>query len=227
MLLRQPSCELRLWTAVVRRIGAGAGRSAGARLGELYRAIHAESGAKLIVDVAHDLHALDEAVDAEGADLRLLHLRRQGLAVLNSRMRRSGWQRNGGGPLPRFRRAFRHVARWRAYERAADKLRRDMGEERAIAIRYEMLCSEPMAALAAIGRLTGMDFTAIGNSLPGKPLKPMPHMIRGNPRLKAKETVDLAADEGFRRELTLSDRFAYIAASAVASATRKARAIGP
>lgn len=222
-----PAAGCAFWAAVMRRLEARSSQSAGDRRGDLYRAIQAESGAALIVDVAHDLHALSQAMDANGIDLRLVHLRRQGWAVLNSRMRRFGRPSDvqATGLAPRFRRAFHHVIRWHTYNRAADKLRRGMGKQRAIAIRYEVLCSEPEAALAAIGRVASIDFTGIGDRLAGEPLKPMSHMIRGNPRLKANEVVYLAADEGFRRELTLSDRVAYIAASSVAPALRKHRRV--
>lgn len=216
-----PAAECGFWTAVARRCEAGGACSPEVRRGVLYRAIQAESGAALIVDVAHDLHALRQARAAEGIDLRLVHLRRQGHAVLNSRMRRFG--RPGDppapGPAPRLRRAFRHVVRWRAYDRAADRLRREMGTQRAIAIDYETLCGNPEAALAAIGRLAGLDFTHVRVAA-GKPLEPMAHMIRGNPRLKAKQAVHLAADDGFRSELTFGDRLAYAAASGVAPALR-------
>jgi hypothetical protein len=94
-----------------------------------------------------------------------------------------------------------------------------MGTQRATAIRYETLCSDPEAALAAVGRVSGLDFTHVRVAA-GKPLDPMAHMIRGNPRLKAKETVHLAADHGFRSELTFGDRLAYAAASGVAPALR-------
>ncbi len=223
-----PAAGCDFWMAVARRLEGGGGRSEAARRGALYRAIQAESRAALVVDVAHDLHALAQARAAEGVDLRLIHLRRHGRAVLNSRMRRFGGPSGepSSGPAPRLRRAFRHVIRWRTYERAVEKARRDMGARRAIAINYEALCGQTEVVLADIGRLTGLDFNGVGDGVAtGKPLKTMPHMIRGNPRLKAKATVRLAADDGFRSELTLGDRFAYIVASGLAPALLKRRRV--
>lgn len=220
-----PAAGCAFWAAVMHRLTARSGQSAGARRGDLYRAIQAESGATLIVDVAHDLHALGQAMTADGIDLRLVHLRRRSEALLNSRMRRFGRPGDAQprGLAPRFRRAFHHVVRSHTYDRAADALRRRMGKQRAIAIRYEVLCREPETALAAIGRVASIDFTGIGDRLASEPLKPMSHMIRGNPRLKANAMIYLAADDGFRRELTLSDRFACLAASSLAPALRKHR----
>jgi hypothetical protein len=224
----RPAAACDFWMAVMHRLGPAAGPANAARLGQVYRAIAAESGAALIVDVAHDLRAVADARAAEGVDLRLAHLRRQGLAVLNSRMRRVRWA--GGalppGPAPRLRRAFRHVIRWRAYDRAVDRLRRDLGERRAIAVHYETLCTRPDSALAAIDRLTGLDFTDIGVRLAaGEPLNLMPHMIRGNPRLKAKEVVHLSRDDGFTSELAFSERLAYVAASGLAPLLRRQRRV--
>jgi hypothetical protein len=219
-----PAASCGFWNAVLRRLEASAGEPEAARRGALYRAIGAESGAALIVDVAHDLRALREAHAAEGIDLYLVHLRRQGRAVLNSRMRRFG--RPDEGPAPsrvrRLRRAFRHVIRWRTYDRVTSQMRLKMGEQRAIAVQYETLCSQPDVVLGAVGRLTGLDFTGVGDdAAAGKPLKPMSHMIRGNPRLKAKTAVCLAADEGFKSELTFGDRVAYLAGFSLAPAVRR------
>jgi hypothetical protein len=114
------------------------------------------------------------------------------------------------------------VIRWRTYDRVTSQMRLKMGEQRAIAVQYETLCSQPDVVLGAVGRLTGLDFTGVGDdAAAGKPLKPMSHMIRGNPRLKAKTAVCLAADEGFKSELTFGDRVAYLAGFSLAPAVRR------
>ena len=67
-----------------------------------------------------------------------------------------------------------------------------------------------------------LDFTDVGVRLTaGEALNVMPHMIRGNPRLKAKEVVRLSRDDGFTRELALSERLAYVAASGLAPVLRR------
>ena len=107
-----PAAACDFWSAVMQRLGAAASRPSTPRLGQVYRAIAAESGAELIVDVAHDLHAVVDACSAEGIDLRLVHLRRQGLAVLNSRMRRVRGASAALSPPLQLVRAWRHVIRW-------------------------------------------------------------------------------------------------------------------
>jgi hypothetical protein len=156
-----PAAACVFWSAVMRRLEATS-RPSSLPLGQVYCAIAAESGAELIVDVAHDLHAVVDACSAEGIDLRLVHLRRQGLAVLNSRMRRV---RGAGAPplspARQLARAWRHAIRWRTYNRAVVHLRRRLGEHRAIALDYETLCTQPASALAAVGRLTDLDFSDV------------------------------------------------------------------
>lgn len=217
-----PAAACDFWSAVMQRLEAVANRPIPPRLGQVYRAIAAESGAELIVDVAHDLHAVADAFSAEGIDLRLVHLRRQGLAVLNSRMRRVRGARSALSPARQLVRAWRHVIRWRTYNRTVGRLHRRLGGHRAIAVDYETLCARPASALAAIGRLTDLDFTDVGVRLTaGETLNVMPHMIRGNPRLKAKEVVHLSRDDGFTSELAFSERLAYVAASGLAPVLRR------
>jgi hypothetical protein len=209
------------WRSVATRVGASTDRPRASRMAAVYRAIASESGAAVIVDVAHDLHSVADAVGAAGVDLRLVHLRRQGLAVLNSRMRRASWpgRELPPGPGPRLKRAFGHVIRWRAYDSSVDHICQGLGEQRAITVSYAALCNQPATGLQAIGRLAGLDFTEIGSRLAaGQPLTLPPHMIRGNPGLKAQRTIRLASDDAFAVELTLLDRFAYLAASGVAPA---------
>ena len=198
----------------MRRLGTAASRPGPLPLGQVYCAIAAESGAELIVDVAHDLHAVADACSAEAVDLRLVHLRRQGLAVLNSRMRRV---RGAGAPplspARQLARAWRHVIRWRTYNRA-------------IALDYETLCIQPASALAAVGRLTDLDFSDVAVRLTaGEALDVMPHMIRGNPGLKAKRVVHLSRDDGFTTELTVSERLAYVAATGLAPVLGRAKVL--
>lgn len=220
-----PAAACVFWSAVMRRLGAAAGRPSSLPLSQVYCAIAAESGAELIVDVAHDLHAVVDVCRAEGVDLRLVHLRRQGLAVLNSRMRRV---RGAGAPpvspARQLARAWRHVTRWRTYNRAIVNLRRRLGEHRAIALDYEALCARPASALAAVGRLTDLDFSDVGIRLAaGEPLNVMPHMIRGNPGLKAKTVVHLTRDDGFTSELTFTERLVYLAATGLAPVLGRAK----
>ena len=222
----RPAATCDFWMAVVRRLGESAGQPIGVRLGELYRAIAAESGAAVIVDVAHDLHAIADICSIEGVDLRLVHLRRQGLAVLNSRLRRlnSPGHELPPGLGPRMKRIFRHIIRLHAFDQAVDRLRRDRGEQRAIAVRYDALCNQPQLALSAIGRLAGLDVADIGAQLAaGAALRLPPHMIRGNPGLKAKQDVRLKRDDGFATELAVIDRLTYVAASGVASVLHAVR----
>jgi hypothetical protein len=224
-----PASKCVFWSAVMQRLRAAARRRSPPPLSQVYCAIAAESGAELIVDVAHDLHAVVDACSAEGIDLRLVHLRRQGLAVLNSRMRRvRGASVPSLLPRPQIARAWRHVIRWRRYNHALVRLRRRLGEHRAISLDYETVCARPASALAAVGRLTDLDFTDVGARLAaGVALNVMPHMIRGNPGLKAKRVVHLSRDDGFTKELTSSERLAYLAASGLAPllGRRKWRAI--
>jgi hypothetical protein len=51
----------------------------------------------------------------------------------------------------------------------------------------------------------------------------MPHMIRGNPGLKAKWVVHLSRDDGFTTELTFSERLAYGAATGLAPVLGRAK----
>lgn len=215
----RPATACEFWTAVVRRLGESACHPAGVRLGSLYRAIAAESGASVILDVAHDLHAVAEVCNSEGVDVRLVHLRRPRQAVLNSRLRRlnsPGHELSPGLP-PRLKRIFRHVMRLHAFDHAVDRLRRTLGEQRAMTVHYDTLCSQPQDALPPIGLISGLDLADIGARLAsGAALTLPPHMIRGNPGLQAKQVVHLKRDDGYASELSTTDRLACTAISGLA-----------
>ncbi len=216
----RPAMRCDFWMAVMQRLGERATAANGVRLGDLYRAIAAESGAAAIVDVAHDLHAVAEVYGTAEIDLRLVHLRREGLAVLNSRMRRVNLpgRELPPGVTPRLKRIVRHVLRLRAFDHAVGRLHRDLGKQRAVTVHYDTLCSQPEVALSAIGRVADLDLTKVAAQLAaGAAVMVPPHMIRGNPGLKAKQDVYLKRDDGFTTELASSDRFAYAAASGLGS----------
>lgn len=181
------------WRGVLAALGPLAAAPPAERMPALYAVLARLSGRPWIVDVAHDLHAVQAARDLSGIDLTLVHLTRRRLAVLRSRL---ALNRRQGDVEPYtlayLHQAVRHTRRLITHRRALDRCVR-MDGAAAIHVAYEQLCERPRSALARVGAAAGLDFTAVAGQLEaGAPLVPPAHLIRGNARLRGDAVVQVA-----------------------------------
>ena len=145
----------------------------------LYRAVAGRSDAKLIVDSSKIPGWVEALQRNPGIDLKVVHLTRDGRAVVESLKRplaldvAAGVQRDIGA-----RSASHTSLSWVVGNVGAERVIRRNGLP-SVRIAYESLLSDPMATLAAIGRLANVDLgdeaTMVMNSQPF----PRTHAVAG------------------------------------------------
>jgi hypothetical protein len=198
------------WTEVRSRYRPYHQQSEQEKLPRLFRIMAEVSAREFIGDVTHNRHYAERLLELPNIELYLIHVVRDGRGVVFSRIRKDyraarlekyGWRH--------FRRTMQISRHWSRHVRDFAALEKQLGK-RAVRISYEQLCSDPVAALRPVGRCLGLDFAAVGAHLAaGKPLRPMPHLIRGNPVLRLKRDVVLRHDLAFRDKMHLLDRLTF------------------
>ncbi|MFO1059506.1 MAG: sulfotransferase [Dongiaceae bacterium] len=191
------SLECPFWHRVRTAYAGTEGQPPARRQAALYEIIARESGRRVVVDVTHKAErAFALAANAE-LDLRVIHLTRDGWAVVSSRIKWDyrykvltgfGWEH-----LTRIGSTAR---RWRERERHYERLERQLGP-RAIRVGYEALCGQSATELGRVGALIGVDFAGVSaRLLAGEPLEPAPHLLRGNSHVIGRDPVTLRRDTG-------------------------------
>jgi len=208
------AAECTFWSRIRSEFAPWQDRPEAQRIPVLYRLISEASGRPFVGDVTHNVAYARLLQSLRDIELYLVHLLRDGRGVVYSRIRKdqrigvlddSGWQR--------LRRVARVAGRWASQTRQFAQLEHDLGQ-RAARIRYEELCRDPHAALAPVGSCLGLDFDAIGRRLGnGEAMQPVPHMLRGNVRLRARGDVVLRRDTTYLSEMPRLDRLTFHVAS--------------
>lgn len=180
------------------------------KLPRLYELISALSGRPFIGDVTHNVGYAQLLQSIDGIDLYLVHVVRDGRAVVYSRIRKdlqigvlgaSRWQR--------LRRVAAVSRRWVWQVRQYSRLEEQLGTK-AVRVSYEDICSNPRAALSPVGECLGLDFDAIGERLgSGQPFERVSHMIRGNRKLRSENNVVLRRDNTYLNEMPRLDRATF------------------
>ena len=162
------------------------------KIPQLFRLILELSGREYVGDVAHNAQYARQLMNIPDIDLYLIHIYRDGRGVVHSRTRKDYklgvLQRRGWGHV---KRVFRISRRWAHQKGEFSRLAKELGF-RAVEIGYEDLCRDPRTALRVIGSCLELDFSAIGERLAsGQPFRAVPHMIRGNAKLRLESNVVL------------------------------------
>jgi hypothetical protein len=139
----------------------------------------------------------------KGLDLRLIHVVRDGRAVVNAgirparergAVRTAGWQR--------LARTAKVTKRWQRQDNRLSALVSRMGGK-GLRISYDALCEDPRTNLSRIGRFLDLDLDAIAErTAAGQPLSRVPHLLRGGNKFAKQASIVLRHDDRFRRELT-------------------------
>ncbi len=187
------------------------------RLARLYEIVASESGRPVTAVVSHDIDRTERFCRVGTLDLRLVHVVREGRAVVNARLRdRMGKARSFG--WQRLLRTYGATRRWwREYHRLAAVEARM--EERGIRVHYEDLCRSPRETMRRLGEFLELDLTSLGEQIAaGRPLGAAPHVLRGGSKFVNKDQIVLRHDDRFRREMSLLERSIYSAVSTFHSA---------
>jgi hypothetical protein len=210
----EPASSCPFWGEVRTRFAAYEDKPDQVKLPALFRLISELSGRPFIGDVTHNtgyaerLHAIREI------DLYLIHVVRDGRGVVYSGIRRD----YRAGLLDRYgphhvRKVIRLSRRWSEQIALLTRLESQMGPK-AVRIQYEELCKDPRMALKPLGDCLGLDFTAIGEALGnGQPFQPIPHLLRGNIKLRTSKNIVLRQDTAYLTDMRRLDRGIFQLAS--------------
>lgn len=175
-------------------------------VGELYAAIAAVTGAKVIVD--------SSKVPTEAALLRLvrnvkpyfLHVVRDPRAAAYSWQRQRS-QEGARGPRPMPRRgAANSSARWLLRNLLSEAVVKRHGHERTLLLRYEDFVTRPIHYLREVTRLVGEPGATLPQVEQGVATLGSNHAVSGNPSRFRTEEVALQIDTRWRTEQRRRDR---------------------
>lgn len=202
-----PAADCPFWLEIQRQYQPVEERPDDEKLPRLYELISSLSGRLFIGDVTHNVRYAQLLQSIDGIDLYLVHVVRDGRAVVHSRIRKD--LRIGTLGMSRWQRIRRITAvsrRWVLQIRQYSRMEEQLGAK-AVRVSYEAICNNPRAALRPVGECLGLDFDAIGARLgSGQPFERVPHMIRGNHRLRSKNNVVLRRDTTYLDEMPPLDR---------------------
>jgi hypothetical protein len=211
-----PAADCPFWLEIRRRYQPIDEQPNEEKLPRLYDLISSLSGRMFVGDVTHNVGYAQLLQSIDGIDLYLVHVVRDGRAVVYSRIRKdlrigtlgtSRWQR-----IRRIAAVSRH---WMRQTSTYSRMEKQLGAK-AVRVSYETICNNPRAALRPVGECLGLDFDPIGARLgSGQPFERVPHMIRGNRRLRSENNVVLRRDTSYLNEMPRLDRAIFQLASRV------------
>jgi hypothetical protein len=204
-----PASECPFWLDVRNRFAAFAGRDELRRMAYLYETICQQSGSRYLVDVCLDVERAQQLLRNPHVDFRLIHLIRDGKAVVHSRLRLDyqtghlsgfGWKHLG--------RTLRTTYKWRRHVASLTKTGNNLGSK-FLQITYEDICHDISKSLDRIGVFLDLDYSMVkGDLIQGRPLLQVRHLIRGQPALRRKNVREilLRHDTRYLRDMALVDR---------------------
>lgn len=196
----QVACETRLPLAKHER-------SAYAHLTRsLFAAAREVSGKSLIVDASKLPQRARALMRVDGLEVRLVHLVRDARGVAWSLRHRLPKNLAAGlQSEKRGKSVVRTALLWAESNLGAERAVRQLGPARASRITYEDFVTDPTAALAVMGEMCGIDFSALSAGLArGDPLSTN-HVMAGN-RLRMNGGTALRPDFRWRQQLPWSQR---------------------
>lgn len=224
--------ELRGLVARQRRVpgllGLRAGRGGGSlralvaeyqtQYGRIYRSVAEVSGASTIVDAskgpAHGLALGIGGVPDRGYSLTMVNLVRdpRGVAYSWSRRKHERPQAGAGGREMWSIGAGRSAAQWAALQTEMDVIARTSGIPVA-RVRYEDLVATPRLTMAGLLRELGLTPAGLDHVGDHAVTLTASHGLSGNPGRFKHGTLDLVADDEWRREMAAGDRRLVTAAT--------------
>lgn len=180
-------------------------REYGRLVGAMYQAIADVSGKRVIVDSTKYPGRALALTRVPGIDLRILHLVRDGRAVIWSWRRKANTDLHGNvyevDPAVVARMTTNSWIRANLYSGLARKV----ASFPTARVRYEDLIADPRGELAKIGRLVDLDFTDVAECLLAGDALKVNHPVAGN-RVRHSGAVRLSPDLEWRERLPEEDR---------------------
>jgi len=210
----EPAAACPFWRKVRTGFAAYEDKPDQVKLPSLFRLISELSGRSFIGDVTHNTGYAELLHGIREIDLYLIHVVRDGRGVVYSGIRRD----YRAGLLDQYgprhvRKVIKLSRRWSEQIARLSQLEVQLGSK-AVRIQYEELCKDPRTALKPLGDCLGLDFDAIGEALGnGLPFKPMPHLLRGNIKLRTSKNIVLRQDTSYLIDMHRLDRGIFQLAS--------------
>lgn len=172
----------------------------------LYRVLADVAGADVVVDSSKNPARARALRAMPGLDVRVVHLIRDGRAVLWSL--KKPYARDDAAGLQREIRpqpTWKVAGFWTVVNLLAESLGRRAGRDGFRRLHYEALVTDPESALGSLGPLMGMDLGELGRRVAAGEAVPVGHTIAGN-RLRMSDSVRLRADFSWREQLPAGPR---------------------
>lgn len=157
----------------------------------ILRAIQAQSGAACLVDASKSPNRLALLLDCPELDVRVVHLVRDGRAVMNSYYRkglRKSWV----------------LRKWIAVSLSPWMLRKRVAKDRWMRLHYEQLAGDPTKQLTKICEWAGFEFEPEMLNM-----HEHAHFGLGGNRMQHRKDTSIRLDEKWRKEFKLADRLRF------------------
>lgn len=175
----------------------------------LFQEIAAASGKNLIVDSSKMPGRAAALARMPGLNVYVVHLVRDGRGVAWSLSK--SYARDVSAGLQREikpKSALRTSLRWSMVNLATEGLKRAVGPDRYLFVRYEDFVTDPASIMTRIGEMIGVDLSAAGARIAqGEGIK-AGHQIAGN-RLRLNPSIKMRIDETWRAEMPAGKRRAF------------------
>ncbi len=176
-----------------------------AQTGQLYKAIAAVSGKRIIVDSSKNPLRAAILSRVPEVDLRLIHLVRDGRAVAWSRQKAFEKDEKGGVASGIRSRPIWYSVTWWTIVNMISGLVRRTQSDKSLLVRYEDFVADPRTSLDQIGDLVGVDLGSVTQGLLDGDAMQVSHAIAGN-RVRMTGSVKLKADLEWQRMLPTRER---------------------
>jgi hypothetical protein len=172
----------------------------------LFSSILKNTSKKIILDSSKRVQRLRYLISSDLFDLKVIHLVRNGNAVVNSYKRASERPEFTSGKTTVPGSPLQTSTRWVLYNLLAQKLGRHLGPERYIRVRYEDVALRPEEEVRKICSRFGLTYEeGLLN-----PTTQSIHNISGSRwRFKSEQKVEVKIDERWRRELSQRDKLTF------------------
>jgi hypothetical protein len=172
----------------------------------LFKAVLEHRGKGYVVDSSKRFPRLLHLQRSGLFDLHVIHLVRNGNAVVNSYRKPVSRAGYGNDEMLRPGSALYTSARWLAYNLKAEQVGRTLGPSRFVQVRYEDLAADPPAALRRICDTFGLSFD---ESMAAPSTRDIHNICGSRWRFTAGDTLQVKVDERWRGEIRPLDRAVF------------------
>jgi Sulfotransferase family len=171
----------------------------------LYEAIREVSGSDTIIDSSKPAIRNYALLQNDRLDVRVIHLIRDGRAVVWSKMKRRSRDVEAGIPTDQpATPSWRTSLGWVLTNLESEWVAKQAGPDRILRLTYELFVERPLEALERIGRLLEEDLSCVGSHLMEGRAMDAGHTVGGN-RLRMSGHVVLRPDFEWRTKLPPED----------------------